>query len=322
MTMRQLSPDELATLLVKEKLLPLDKEFCLAEADDPGWALGMILKLEPVRRRQFFCEKVEESYRQLLAAAKDGPEKEKARSTLAQAIESNLRWARNNVAGFGLECEEFPLFIRIEELSVQYQKALQDLERPTPPVTLETVADKVNSLHARADSIHADTRELKTTIPAALAGQARTIRDQEDEIARLKTALSLKLSEMAGVYHQVEPQDMHIFVAFMKTGNQVRAAQSLGIKEQTLRARVAQWPRKGASYQRIHKLYQDQKKSGRAPNVGPYFENLLVEGRPTPDVDSRVLMDIAEIVMDMNPQNVEQKKEVLITKYLKEFVSR
>lgn len=322
MTMRQLSPDELATLLVKEKLLPLDKEFCLAEADDPGWALGMILKLEPVRRRQFFCEKVEESYRQLLAAAKDGPEKEKARSTLAQAIESNLQWAKNNVAGFGLECEEFPLFIRIEELSVQYQKALQDLERPTPPVTLETVADKVNSLHARADSIHADTRELKTTIPAALAGQARTIRDQEAEIARLKTALSLKLSEMAGVYHQVAPQDMHIFVAFMKTGNQVRAAQSLGIKEQTLRARVSQWAGKGEAYRRMDDLYKWRKKLGRAPQEVPFFENILYEGRPTPDVDSRVFMDIAEIIMDMNPQNVEQKKEVLITNYLKEHAAR
>jgi DNA-binding protein Fis len=322
MTIRQLSSDELATLFVKEKVVPLDSEFSVFNDDDPLWSAGMIHKLEPVRRRQFLCEKVEESYRQLLAAAKDGPEPAGARATLGKAIEDNLRWAKNNVAGFGLECEEFPLFIRIEELSVQYQKALQDLERPTLPVTLETVADKVNSLHDRADSIHADTRELKTTIPAALAGQARTIRDQEDEIARLKTALSMKLSEMAGVYHQVAPQDMHIFVAFMKTGNQVRAAQSLGIKEQTLRARVAQWPRKGAAYQRIHKLYQEQKESGRAPNVGPYFENLLVEGRPTPDVDSRVLMDIAEIVMDMNPQNVEQKKEVLLTRYLKEFVSR
>jgi len=320
--MRQLSPDELAALFVKEKVLPLDREFSVFNDDDPLAAAGMIHKLEPVRRRQFLCEKVEESYRQLLASATDGPEPASARATLGKAIKDNLRWARNNVAGFGLECEEFPLFIRIEELSIQYQKALQDLDRTTPPATLETVADKVNSLHARADSIHADTRELKSSIPAALAGQARTIRDQEAEIARLKTALSRKLSEMAGVYHQIDPQDMRIYVAFIKTGNQVRAAESLGIKEQTLRARVSQWAGKGEAYRRMDDLYKWRKKLGRAPLEFPFFENILYEGRPTPDVDNRVFMDIAEIIMDMNSQNVEQKKEVLITKYLKEFVSR
>lgn len=321
MTIRQLSPDELAKLFVKKKLLPLDREFSVLDDDDPLQSAAMSFALEPVRRRQFLCEKVEESYRLLLAAAKDGPETAGARATLAKAIEDNLRWARNNIAGFGLECEEFHLFIRIEELSMQYQQALQDLDRQTPSVTLENVADKVDSLHARADSIHADTRELKTTIPAAIAGQARTIRDQETEIAGLKAALSLKLSEMAAVYQQVAPPDMNIFVAFMKTGNQVRVAESLGIKEQTLRSRVSQWAGKGEAYRRMDDLYKWRKKFGKAPQEVPFFENILYEGRPTPDVDSRVLMDIAEIIMDMNPRNVEQKKEVLLTKYLKEFTS-
>jgi DNA-binding protein Fis len=319
--MHKLTPDELATLLVKEKLLPLDQEFCIAEADDPIWAATMIHKLEPVRRRQFFCEKVEESYQQLLAAAKDGPDKEKARATLSLAIDSNLRWARNNIAGFGLECEEFPMFSRIDELSVQYQKALQDLNQPSPGVTLDTVAEKVNSLHVKADAIHSDTRELKVSIPATIEGQASTIRDREAEISRLKAALAQRLYDMAAIYQRVAPPDMNIFVAFMREGNQVRAAESLGIKEQTLRARVSQWPRNGAAYRRLVDLYQWRKESGRSPMEVPFFENLLHEGTPAPDVDARIMTDIAEILRDMNPMNMEKKKEVLLTQYLKEYVA-
>jgi len=316
--MHKLTPDELAALLVKEKLLPLDKEFCLAEADDPVWALSMIQKLEPVRRRQFLCEKVEDSYRQLLAAAKDGPDRAGARATLKQAIETNLRWARNNIAGFGLECEEFPLFIRVEELSEQYQKALQDSDRTTPPATLETVVEKVAALHVKADALQSDTQALKLSIPATLNGQTSAINEREAEIARLKTALAQRLNEMAAVYQQVAPPDMSIFVAFMRTGNQVRAAESLGLKEQTLRARVSLWPGKGPVYRRLHELYRWRKALGRAARTTSYFDNLLVQDAPVPEVDSRMLADIAEIVRDMNPMNVERKKKELLANYLRE----
>jgi len=113
-----------------------------------------------------------------------------ARATLKQAIETNLRWARNNIAGFGLECEEFPLFIRVEELSEQYQKALQGLDRTTPPATLETVVEKVAALHVKADALQSDTQALKLSIPATLNGQTSAINEREAEIARLKTALA------------------------------------------------------------------------------------------------------------------------------------
>jgi hypothetical protein len=317
--MIKMSPDDLARLFVKEKLLPLDKEFCINEADDPIWAAKMIQKLEPVRRRQFFCEKVEESYKQLLAAAKDGPEKESARATLSLAIETNIRWARNNIAGFGLECAEFPMFNRIDELSVQYQKALQDLDQETPTVTLETVVEKVNSLHIKTDAIQSDTRVLKTSIPAVIDDQTSVIRNREEEIAKLKGALSQRLNEMAAICQRISPSDRNIYLAFICEGTQVGAAESLNIKEQTLRARVSQWPKKGAEYRRLHALYQWKKKSGRAPVEVPFFDNLLYEKRQAPDVDARIMTDIIEILKDMNPMNVEKKKEILLTQYLKEY---
>jgi hypothetical protein len=319
--MHKLTPDELAALLVKEKLQPLDKEFCLAETDDPGWALGMILKLEPVRRRQFFCEKVEESYQQLLAAVKDGPDKEKARATLNLAIDSNLRWARNNIAGFGLDCEEFPLFRRIEELSVQYQKALQDLDQQTPSVSLQDVVDKMDSLHLKSDTIKSDLNTLKTVIPAGFDGQTNVIRNREEEIAKLRCALSQRLADMAAIYQQISPSDRKIYLAFMREGTQVGAAESLNIKEQTLRARVSKWPKNGAAYRQLYDLYQWKKGSGRAPVEVPFFDNLISEGTPAPDVDARLMTDIIEILCDMNPMNVEKKKEILLTQYLKEYVA-
>ena len=318
--MKKFSPEELAAMFEQEALLPLEKEFSIAEADDPVWAAETVSTLEPVRRRQFLCQKVEESYKVLLVAAKDGPNRDEARSTLAQAVEDNLRWARNNIAGFGLECTEFPLFIRIEELSVEYGVALRELDQPPAP-TLETVSGKVDSLHKKADAIRSDTMDLKTAVPATIEAQAGTIRDRDAELARLKAALSSKIADLFIVYQQVAPPDMKLFLAYMREGNQVKAAASLGLKEQTLRARVAKWPTRGAAYARMYDLYQWRKETRKSPKEVPFFDALQYEDRPAPDVDAHILQDIAEIVQDLTPTNLEIKREALIDNYLKEYVS-
>ena len=67
--MKKLTPDELAAMFEQEKLLPLEQEFSVADADDPIWAAETLSKLEPARRRQFLCEKTEQSYKALLAVA-------------------------------------------------------------------------------------------------------------------------------------------------------------------------------------------------------------------------------------------------------------
>ncbi len=318
--MKKLTPDELAAMLDKEKMFPLDQEFAVAGAEDPIWAAQNLARLRPVRRRQFLCEKLEQSYKALLAAAKDGPNQEDARATLARAVDENLRWARNNIAGFGLDCEEFPLFIRIEELSQQYETALRQLDQ-RPAATLDTVAGKVDALHTKADAIRSDTTDLKTAVPAALEEQTRAIRDRDAELARLRAALSNRIADLFVVYQQIAPPDMAIFLAYMREGNQVRAAKSLGLKEQTLRARVAKWRTRGGPYARLHDLYQWRKRTRKAPKEVPLFESAQYEDRPAPDVDVRIVRDIAEIVQNMTPHNLEAKRAALLEDYLKEYVS-
>jgi DNA-binding protein Fis len=318
--MKKLSPEELAAMFEQETLLPLEQEFSIAEADDPVWAAETVSALAPARRRQFLCEKVEDSYKALLAAAKDGPNRDEAMATLARAVDANLRWARNNIAGFGLESEEFPLFIRIEELSVQYEIVLRELDKPPAP-TLETVSRKVDVLHMKADAIRTDTTDLKVAVPATIAAQANTIRDRDAELARLKAALSQRIADLFIVYQNIAPPDMSIFLAYMREGNQVKTAASLGLKEQTLRARVAKWPTRGAAYARMYNLYQWRKETRKSPKEVPFFDALQYEDRPAPDVDAHILQDIAEIVQDLTPTNLEIKREALIDNYLKEYVS-
>ena len=318
--MKKLTPDELAAQFVREKLMPMEKEFSVADADDPVWAAEMLATLEPARRRQFLCEKLERSYEALLAAARDGPNQADARATLARTVQDNLRWARNNMASFGTECEEFTIFIRIEELSQEYEAALRQLDQPTA-TTLETVSRRVDDLHSKADAIRADTTDIKAAVPAALEEQATAIKDRDAELGRLRSALSNKIADLFIVYQQVAPPDMHIFLAYMREGNQVRAARSLGLKEQTLRARVAKWRTRGGAYTRLYDLYQWRKKTRQAPKEVPLFEAAQYEDRPVPDVDAHILSDIAEILQDMTPLNLEAKRAELLDNYLKEYAS-
>lgn len=318
--MKKLTPDELAAMFEKEKLLPMEQEFSLSEADDPVWAAETLARLGPARRRQFLAEKVEQSYEALLAAIREGPNPDEARATLARSLRDNLRWARNNMAGFGTDCEEFPLFIRIEELSQQYAAALREIEQ-RPAATLDTVAGKVDALHTKADAIRADTADLKAAVPVALDEQAQAIQERDAELARLRAALSNRIAELFVVYQQIAPPDMAIFLAYMREGNQVRTANSLGLKEQTLRARVAKWRTRGGPYSRLYDLYQWRKSTRKAPTEVPLFESAQHEDRPTPDVDARILRDIAEILQDMTPDNLETKRSALLEDYLKEYVS-
>jgi len=53
----------------------------------------------------------------------------------------------------------------------------------------------------------------------------------------------------------------------------------------------------------------------------PYYENLLLEKSAVPDVDCHLLIDIAEIIGDMTPANWEAKREGLLNKYLKEYLT-
>ncbi len=138
----------------------------------------------------------------------------------------------------------------------------------------------MDDLHSKADAIQADTTDIKAAVPAALEEQARAIKDREDELARLRAVLSNKIADLFIVYQQIAPPDMHIFLAYMSEGNQVRAAGSLGLKEQTLRARVAKWRTRGGAYTRLYDLYQWRKKTRRAPKEVPLFEAARYEDPP------------------------------------------
>ena len=236
-------------------------------------------------------------------------------------IDGNLRWSRNNIASFGLQSTEYPMFRRIEELSLEYQAALKDLTEPKPKATIETVAEKVDALHATAGAIHADTQQLKVSVPAVIERQAKTIRDHEKELDRLKGILAQTITDLFVVYQDVEPVDRNIFLAFIREGNQVKAAAALGMKEQTLRARVAKWPLRGAAYARIDSVYQHIKKTPQKPKIAPNYDKTIFENQAGPDVEAHILSDIAEIIMDMTPANWEIKKKELLTKYLVEYTS-
>ena len=192
---------------------------------------------------------------------------------------------------------------------------------PKSKTTLETVAEKVDAIHATAGAIHADTQKLKDSVPAVIDGQAKTIRDHEEELARLKVILSQKIADLFVVYQAIEPGDMKIFLSFIRNGNQVKAAAALGMKEQTLRARVAKWPLRGAAYARIHAVYQDIKETPQKPTIAPNYDKTLFENLAGPDVEAHIFKDIAEIIVDMTPANLEIKRKELLTKYLREYTS-
>ena len=320
------NPKEMFELYWQDRNREFFKHISAATTDEEmRAAIQREKELAPARRRHFFCTHTEDIYRQYLAAAKDGPNKEEARTTLATMIDGNLRWSRNNIASFGLQSTEYPMFRRIEELSLEYQAALKDLTEPKPKATIETVAEKVDALHATAGAIHADTQQLKVSVPAVIEGQAKTIRDHEKELDRLKVILSQRIAELFIAYQEIEPADMKIFLSFLREGNQVKAAAALGMKEQTLRARVAKWPFRGAAYARIYDIYKRYKETPQKPKLAPNYDKLLFENQsgsdPDPDVDAHIFFDIAEIIVDMTPANCEVKKKILLTKYLAEYTS-
>jgi DNA-binding protein Fis len=194
---------------------------------------------------------------------------------------------------------------------------------PKPKAFLEAVAEKVDAIHATAGAIHADTQLLKVAVPAVINGQAKTIRDHEKELDRLNVILSQKIADLFVVYQEIDPDDMKIFLSFFRAGNQVKAAADVGMKEQTLRARVAKWPRRGAAYARIAAVYQHLKKTPRKPKMAPNYDKTLFENLsgPDPDVDAHILSDIAEIIQDMTPANLEVKRKELLSKYLAAYTS-
>jgi len=194
---------------------------------------------------------------------------------------------------------------------------------PRPKATIETLAEKVDAIDATAGAIHADTQALRASVPAVIDGQTKTIRDHEKELDRLKVILSQTIGELFVAYQEVEPADRKIFLAFLREGNQVKAAASLGMKEQTLRARVAKWQLRGAAYARVNSAYQNLKKTRQKPKIVPGYDKTLFENLagPDPDVDTHILSDIAEIIDDMTPANWQIKREELLTKYLSEYTS-
>jgi DNA-binding protein Fis len=194
---------------------------------------------------------------------------------------------------------------------------------PKAKATIETVAEKVDAIHAATGAIHADTQQLKVSVPAVIDGQAKTIRDHEKELDRLKVILSQTIGELFAAYQEVEPADRKIFLAFLREGNQVKAAASLGMKEQTLRARVAKWRLRGAAYARVDSVYQHLKKRSPKPKMVPNYDKTLFENLAAPDldVDAHILSDIAEIIEDMTPANWQIKRKELLTKYLSEYTS-
>ena len=192
---------------------------------------------------------------------------------------------------------------------------------PKSKTTIETVAEKVDAIHATAGAIHADTQQLKVSVPVVIDGQAKTIRDHEKELDRLNVILSQRIAELFIAYQHIEPADQKVFLAFLREGNQVKAAAALGMKEQTLRARVAKWRVRGAEYARINDVYRWLKKTPQKPKMVPNYDKTLLENMPAPDVDAHILDDIAEIIEDMTPDNVESKRKELLTKYLNEYTS-
>jgi len=84
----------------------------------------------------------------------------------------------------------------------------------------------------------------------------------------------------------IEPGDMKIFLSFIRNGNQVKAAAALGMKEQTLRARVAKWLLRGSAYARIYAVHQDIKETPQKPKIVPNYDKTLFENLAGPDVEA------------------------------------
>jgi DNA-binding protein Fis len=317
---RQATEEDVLKMFWEDELRRFADELKAGRVDFSEAQCERYAKTVPARRRRFLCETTEDAYRKLLEAAKAGPEMNEARTALAQMVEENVRWARNNLAAHGKDCPEAPLFTRLDELAVQYREALRQLTEPPPATTLATVAAKVDALHSTAEAIHGDTRELKVAVPAVIGEQAKAIRDRDADVAQLSAALSKRIVDLMFVYKRIDPADMEVFLAFMRDGNQVKAAASLGMKEQTLRARVERWLGRGPAYARLYSLYQWRKHTNQSPKEVPFYEAAKYDEEPAQDVEVHILTDIAEVVRDITAKNWEAKRDELLAKYLKEYV--
>ncbi|MCE9616483.1 MAG: hypothetical protein K8T26_19590 [Lentisphaerae bacterium] len=178
------------------------------DSDSERDRLRKLDELIPVKRRRAICEFIEESYRQLLTAAKEGPLRDKARTALAQQCDEHLRWARNNIAAVGLSCaEEVPLFNRIEALALQHQAALRDIDKTTDPVADRTVpapAKKRGTKRGRPRLDRTEVKRVSAAIKAArveglrghLQRAADELRMPVDRVRRIHDAERTRLSRL------------------------------------------------------------------------------------------------------------------------------
>lgn len=317
------SADELYPIYFQEKLEPLGERFMQDAMRDPVKAIREYEETIKIKRRQFFAERIEETFKTLLDQVKKHPRSPKARKALRDAIEHNLKWAKNNLASIEPSDPERGLFERTVELGEQYEKALAEIDAAerhaapaTPqPETLDRIKTTVEAIHAQAAridhrtaAIHEDTGHLKQAVPDTLNAQAETVRTQADEITKLRAALSARVSDLFAVFIGVERQDMIIFREYIRTGNQVRTAKAAGMSEGNVRRRVGLWPTKSDAYRRLHRLYEAHKKTGGTPTAVSFTEGLHRPAMETPAIDADLLAEMEEVLHDMTPDNLEAKR--------------
>lgn len=333
---KPITSEEMYAIYKRQKLDPGEGLFMALAATNPEKALQEFADTIPLKRRQFFTEMLEHTLRTLLEQLEKHATHPRARKAMQDAIDCNRSWAKNNLAGTRPDDPENGVFHRYAELCDQYERRAAALLSPaaTPggsagpaaaPEVIEHLAKSVDALHTKADAIHGhaaaahvNTDELKAAVPAAIRTREDMIRDQRKEIARIKVMLSARLTDLFAVYQQIDREDMAIFCQFMKTGNQVRTAEAVSMLEQTLRARVGRWRTRGPAYARLYDLYAQQR-DARAPLESQFHDNLAAPDKPMPAVDAAMLRDVAEIVADMNPQNLEAKREEILSKYLRDY---
>ena len=114
-----------------------------------------------------------------------------------------------------------------------------------------------NELRRRLTAIEQASRSSCDTI----VQQASTISAQDQEIESLRELLFERLDKVKELFEYiVKATDEEAFRAYealcKAEGNQSEAARSLGLQENTLRARVKRWPSRGEAYVALHGMYQ------------------------------------------------------------------
>lgn len=140
--------------------------------------------------------------------------------------------------------------------------------------------------------------------------EIRAVRDDRRELVTAKERLAAMHGEgLFAFAKQVDQEAREQFMAIMASGDVAKAARELGLKDPTLRSKLAQWPKRGKAYAALAEMVRWRKAiKGEA---GREHAKRVASGAER-DVDFPTLIrDVVEELECLAPENWEERTESL-----------